>query len=441
MQDDKRLAISDKQKDLAYFYPTSVLVTAPEIIFFWVARMIMAGLEFMKEIPFKDVYIHGTVRDIEGKKMSKSLGNIIDPLDIINEYGADALRFSLIAITAQGQDVHLSKERFEQGRNFANKIWNASRFILMNLGITEAPKPAPDAKGCVGVPPLREWFGAPPSAGTAPYKGFGLVNRWILSRFYSTLKQVNNNLAAYRFNEAANLLYGFFWHEFCDWYLEMIKSDIKNPQIQVVMYKVLEKFLRAIHPFMPFISEEVWQALPHQGKSISIQPSPHIQEQIIDKKLEERMSLILETITTIRNMRQELDIPQDEEINAIISSAAKETRELVSGLSAQIKKLAKLSRLDIEQKYTHIKSSISAIVKDMHITLPLEGVIDIEKEKAKLEDRIAKVEAEIKAKEKTLANKEFVKKAPEEIVAKESSKLEELKEALKKVKAARDGFR
>ena len=221
--------------DLDYFYPTSVLVTAPEIIFFWVARMIMAGYEFKKDRPFSDVYIHGTVRDIEGKKMSKSLGNIIDPLEIINEYGTDALRFSLISITAQGQDVFLSKERFEQGRNFSNKIWNASRFILMNLDQTQVKVD------------LCEY---------AKKEDLSLANRWILSRFYSTLKEVNKNLDNFKFNEAANLLYVFFWHEFCDWYLELIKPEIKLHQNQVVMYKVLEKFLRTIHPFMPFITDE-----------------------------------------------------------------------------------------------------------------------------------------------------------------------------------------
>ncbi len=252
-------------EDLKYFYPTSVLVTAPEIIFFWVARMIMAGFEFMGDIPFKDVYIHGTVRDIEGKKMSKSLGNIIDPLEIINEYGTDALRFSLISITAQGQDVFLSKERFEQGRNFANKIWNASRFILMNLDLAHTKTDL-----CV-------FF---------KKEDLSLVNRWILSRFYSVLKEVNKDLDNYKFNEAANLLYGFFWHEFCDWYLELIKADIKNPANQVVMFKILEKFLRALHPFMPFISEEIWQRINPEAGSIMTQPLPHIQEQIIDKKLE-----------------------------------------------------------------------------------------------------------------------------------------------------------
>jgi valyl-tRNA synthetase len=408
---------ANTEQDLKYFYPTSTLVTASEIIFFWVARMIMAGLEFMKDIPFKDVYIHGTVRDIEGKKMSKSLGNIIDPLDIIDEYGADALRFSLIAITSGGQDVYLAKERFEQGRNFANKIWNASRFILLNL---KPDKTKTDL--CV-------FFDE---------GNLDIVNRWILSRFYSVLKEVNKNLDSYRFNEAANLLYGFFWHEFCDWYLEMIKPDIKNPKTQVVMHKVLEKFLRAIHPFMPFISEEIWQSLPHEGKSILTQPWPHIQSQIIDKKLEERMGALLEIITTIRNMRQDLDIPPDKEIRLIISSAARETRELALALSPQIKKLANLKHLDIEQKYTHRKSSVSAIVKDLHITIPLGGIIDIEKEKTKLEAKIDKIETEIKAKEKTLANKDFIRKAPQEIVEKEKLKLLDLKEIAKKIKGVKN---
>ena len=226
--------------DLRYFYPTSILVTAQEIIFFWVARMIMAGLEFMDDVPFKDVYINGTVRDIEGKKMSKSLGNIIDPLDIIEEYGTDAMRFSLISITAHGQDVFLSKERFEQGRNFANKIWNASRFILMNLEPTLIKTDL-----CV-------FF---------KKEDLDVVNRWALSRFYSTLQQTTKYLENFQFNEAANTLYGFFWHDFCDWYLEIIKQDIKNPHNQVVMYKILEKSLRLLHPFMPFITEEIWQSL------------------------------------------------------------------------------------------------------------------------------------------------------------------------------------
>jgi len=405
---------AQSEKELKYFYPTSALVTAPEIIFFWVARMIMAGLEFMKDIPFKDVYIHGTVRDIEGKKMSKSLGNIIDPLEIIGEYGTDALRFSLISITAQGQDVYLSKERFEQGRNFANKIWNASRFIMMNLDPVHTKSD------------LCQFF---------KKEDLNIVNRWILSRFYSTLKQAGKFLDDYKFNEAANLLYAFFWHEFCDWYLEMIKSDIKNPHNQLVMYKVLEKFLRVIHPFMPFITEEIWRSLASSGEtSIMIQPWPHIQENIIDKKIESKMSVVFEIIASIRNKRQELELPLQQQIGVIAFCENKANKKLLESMQEQIKVLAKLSSLKIDSKYVHSKSSITFVVKDIHIVISLEGVVDIEKEKLKIVERIKKSESDIAAKERMLSNKDFVKRAPEEIVEKEKIRLQELRDILSKLK-------
>jgi valyl-tRNA synthetase len=407
-------------EELNYFYPTSVLVTAPEIIFFWVARMIMAGLEFMGEIPFRGVYIHGTVRDIEGKKMSKSLGNIIDPLDIIKEYGADALRFSLISITAQGQDVFLSKERFEQGRNFANKVWNASRFILMNLELENKKLD------------LCEFF---------KKEDLDIVNRWILSRFYSVLKEVDRILTVYKFNEAANALYGFFWHEFCDWYLEMIKSDIKSRNNQVVMYKVLEKFLRVMHPFMPFITEEIWHRLQPEQDSIMIQPWPHIQEQVIDRRIETKMNMLFELITEIRKMRQELDIPLQKEVALVISADDRRARELIEGLSVQLKSLAKLSSLEVKAKYTHIKSSLTVVVGDMHLSIPLSGILDLEKEKLKVDVKIRQAEAEIKTKERTLDNKEFVKKAPLEVVEKEKARLKELGDILKRLKAIKDELR
>jgi valyl-tRNA synthetase len=408
------------KEDLKYFYPTSTLVTAPEIIFFWVARMIMAGLEFQKNIPFKDVYIHGTVRDIEGKKMSKSLGNVIDPLEIINEYGADALRFSLISITAQGQDVYLSKERFEQGRNFANKIWNASRFILMNLDTTQIKTDL-----CV-------FF---------KKEDLSLANRWILSRFYSTLKDVEKSLGHYQFNEAANLLYGFFWHEFCDWYLEIIKGDIKNPHNQVVMYKILEKFLRAMHPFMPFITEELWQKLPHEGSSIMAQPWPHIQEDIIDLKNEKLMAELLEIITSIRNMRLELDIPaQADNITAKIFTLNKHKKDVLESFSGQIKSLARLDQLTILSEYKRSSGEFASVVKEAHIVIPLSGVIDIEKHKEKIGSKIHKAETEIKAKERMLGDKNFLKRAPGEIVEKEREKLKNLKDGVQKLKGVRDAL-
>ncbi|MBI4982481.1 MAG: valine--tRNA ligase [Candidatus Omnitrophica bacterium] len=415
---DKRYATSDMPKDLEYFYPTSVLVTAPEIIFFWVARMIMAGLEFMKEIPFKDVYIHGTVRDIEGKKMSKSLGNIIDPLEIIDEYGTDALRFSLISITAQGQDVYLSKERFEQGRNFANKIWNASRFIMMNL----------DAQN-IQVDLCQ----------FTKKEDLSLVNRWILSRFYSVLKELSKNLDNFKFNEAANLLYSFFWHEFCDWYLELIKSDIKNKANQVVMYKVLEKFLRVLHPFMPFITEEIWQNLPHEGKSIMVQLIPHVQEALIDKKVEKKVSSVFDLITTIRNMRQELEILPQDKVNVDVF-ASKSMKQALEVMSQEIRNLAKIDLLELQENYQHKSGQFVNILKDMHIVIPLAGLIDVDKYREKIKQRIVKTESDIKAKDAMLGNESFVKRAPAEVVEKERERLKELKDSLHKLKAVKDAI-
>jgi len=409
------------KEDLKYFYPTSTLVTAPEIIFFWVARMIMAGLEFQKDIPFKDVYIHGTVRDIEGKKMSKSLGNIIDPLEIINEYGCDALRFSLISITAQGQDVYLSKERFEQGRNFANKIWNASRFILMNLDTS------------VIKTDLCVFF---------KKEDLSLVNRWILSRFYSTLKSVEKYLDNYQFNEAANLLYGFFWHEFCDWYLELIKSEINSPHNQVVMYKILEKFLRTLHPFMPFITEEIWQKLPHAGSSIMLTAWPHLQENIIEPKIENTMEEALEIITNIRNMRLELEIPpQADNVSVKISVPNKNKRAMLESVANHIKNLARLNKVEILGEYKRAEREFSSVFKDKHITIPLSGVIDIEKHQEKISLKIHKAESDIKLKDLMLSDKNFLKRAPQEIVEKEREKLNNLKDEVQKLKGVKDGLR
>ncbi len=417
LPEDKRL---QAQQELGYFYPTSVLVTAPEIIFFWVARMIMSGLEFMKDIPFKDVYIHGTVRDIEGKKMSKSLGNIIDPLEIINEYGTDALRFSLISITAQGQDVYLSKERFEQGRNFANKIWNASRFILMNLD-------AAHIKGdlCVYVKSNQ----------------LDIVNLWILSRLYSVIKDVNKNLDSFKFNEAANLLYGFFWHDFCDWYLELIKTDIKNPNNQLIMYKVLEKFLRVIHPFMPFITEEIWHRIQPEAGSIMIQAWPHLQTNLINRKVEEKMSLVFVAVTAIRNIRSELEIP----ITSILKYkifASESTQKLFQSLATQIENVSKNKLMSTagQAEYTHSPGQFDLVLNEAHIVILLSGVLDTQKHKNKIESEIQKTITEIKAKNNLLSNENFVKRAPQEIVEKEKIKLSELNEKLKKQKEVRDGL-
>jgi len=301
--------------------------------------------------------------------MSKSLGNIIDPLEIINEYGADALRFSLISITAEGQDIFLSQERFEQGRNFANKIWNASRFVLMNLDQGQPP---------AGRVPVRtglcEFF---------KKEDLDIVNRWILSRFYSALKEVSKKIDIYKFNEAANMLYGFFWHEFCDWYLEIIKPNIKNRHNQVVMYEVLEKFLRALHPFMPFVTEEIWQRLPHEGQSIMIQSWPHTQEQMIDKKLEEQAQSIFDVIKEIRNLRSGIELKPDQKVVISLYPHKKHKRRLIENNADLIANLAKLEALKVLDSSTRPASTISAVIEDIDIYLHFSGLLDIVKKSIK----------------------------------------------------------
>ncbi len=410
----------DDSADLKYFYPTSTLVTAPEIIFFWVARMIMAGFEFKKQLPFKDVYIHGTVRDVEGKKMSKSLGNVIDPLEIIAEYGTDALRFSLISITSAGQDVFLSKERFEQGRNFANKIWNASRFVLINLKPEEV-----NADLCVFFKNQKP----------------DIANRWILSRFYSTLGKVEKDLNSYKFNEALNSLYSFFWHEFCDWYLELIKPQIAQKQTQVVMYKVLEKTLRIIHPFMPFITEEIWQRLPGAKDSIMQQKWPHQQLELISPKAEAQMQAAFDIINTIRNMRAELEVNPSGFIDIKLAIPDKVSEKSMQPLFDYIRNLARINNLSIVEKYIPQNNQYTAVLKDMHIIMPLSGLIDAAQQLKKTQSKIDKLQSEVRNKELMLANKNFTGRAPKEIVDAEKTKLTDMQTQIIKLEAIKNGLR
>ncbi len=406
------------KQELKYFYPTSVLSTAPDIIFFWVARMIMSGIEFMNDIPFKDIYIHGTVRDSDGRKMSKSLGNSIDPLEIINEYGTDALRFSLISITAQGQDIFLSKERFESGRNFANKIWNASRFIMMNL---EGQNQQKD---------LCAFFKT---------EQLSLTNRWILSRFYSVLKEINANLDNFKFNESANILYAFFWHEFCDWYLEAVKPQIKDPANQIVIFKILEKSLRIMHPFMPFITEEIFQTLESRADenkrptSIMVRSWPHLQEEMIDKKSEKQMQSIFSLIATIRNMRSNMEIKPEQKVKIDIFAHNAAKAKLILANSALIINLAKLENLEILAKNNRAAATLSAVSDDADIYMHLSGILDIPNEVKKTKDKISNLKVSIKSKDGRLKNKEFTTKAPQEIVEKEIESKAKLEDELKRL--------
>ena len=402
--------------ELEYFYPTNTLVTAQEIIFFWVARMIMAGLEFRKGIPFKHVYIHGTVRDITGTKMSKSLGNVIDPLDMIAKYGTDALRFSIISITAQGQDVFLSEGKFELGRNFANKIWNASRFILMNLKEEDV-----NTDLCVF------------------FKGMelSLSEKWILSRFYSTLDYVTKCLDEYKFNEAANSIYEFMWHEFCDWYIEIAKSTISEKTSQVILYKMLEKSLRMLHPFMPFVTEEIWQKLPRSkddaGDSIMIQRWPHVQKEMVSESVEADMKELIELITAIRNMRSVWNIEPRTEVKVSLKLHEKKDAKLISENADFVKRMARISDLEIGTG-AKPKNAATSVVGKFEVYMPLEGLIDFEKEKARLAKEEARLETEIKSIAARLKDKNFTSKAPKEIVERQEKLKEDMSLQLKKIK-------
>jgi len=406
---------SETKGELEYFYPTDVLVTAQEIIFFWVARMIMAGLEFMKKIPFRDVYIHGTVRDDTGTKMSKSLGNIINPLDIINQFGSDALRFSIISITAQGQDVFLSPQKFEIGRNFANKLWNASRLVLMNL---------------------KEDMVKKDLCKMAADPGLTLADRWILSRFYEALESVTKSLESYKINDAAMRIYDFLWHEYCDWYLEIAKLTMAEGHTQITLYKVLEKSLRVLHPMMPFITEDIWQRLPREHSVGSIMASswPHMQKAFIDKKADSEMEALINIIQSIRNLRAAWRIPHGKEIDALIKVKKKSAASSLNANAMYIKKLSRVANLDISTAVKKPPQAALAVIGETEIFVPLVGIIDIEKEKKRLEEKHSGLRAELKAVEGRLKNKNFISKAPEDVVKKSRERKEFLKTEMRSLK-------
>ena len=389
--------------DLKFFYPGASLFTASEIIFFWVARMIMAGLEFMDDIPFKDVYIHGTVRDEKGRKMSKSLGNAIDPLEIINEYGADALRFSLIINS--GQDLFISKEKFEIGRNFANKIWNASRLILMNTG---APKEIPDLSKI------------------AKDKNLDLPTKWIISRFYSTLLKVNNAIESYKYSDAENLIQDFFWGNFCDWYLEIIKNGWSKKIYQDTALGILINSLKMIHPFMPFVTEELWAHLNLRETALCVQPWPKLDKKGISAKNEHAMQTLIEIITAIRNLRAQWNVNPKLEMDCLFTIPDKDNSNFIHNNETLIKSLSKLATITIENKTTDQKNCASGIAGGIKFTLPLGNIIDIEKEKERLNTLISENEKQAIQLSQRLNNQDFLKKAPAEIVKKEKERLNSL---------------
>jgi valyl-tRNA synthetase len=401
----------EKTEELKSFYPTCALFTASEIIFLWVARMVMAGFEFMGDIPFSDVYIHGTVRDAKGIKMSKSLGNGIDPLDIIKEYGADALRVSMILVTPEGQDPCISFNTFEIGRNFANKLWNASRLVMMNLRSFK-----------------------PPLTGFELKDGSQLADRWILSKLNRTIDEITKLMSDYRFNTTAKLLYDFVWHDFCDWYLEIVKPRLNLPEDQKtnleakkVTSLVLDNILRLLHPFMPYVTEEIWHRLydlkvEDLTKTLMKQSWPKSNRNLIDQHLEEKMERVQNVVYAIRNIRSEMNVPPSKKALVVIKGDKEEVLKDIEENKDYVLNLGRVDKLDMGTGVKKPINSASAVIKDMEIFVPLEGLIDPEKEKDRLQKEMERYALLLEKANKKLSNDDFLKRAPKEIINKEKEK-------------------
>ncbi len=408
----------DDTPALKRYYPTAALVTGFDIIFFWVARMMMMGLKFMGDVPFHDVYIHALVRDAEGQKMSKSKGNVIDPLVIMDKYGTDSFRFTLAAMASQGRDIKLSEERIEGYRNFCNKLWNLTRFTLMNLE--------------EGDHPLRR-------SDQPPYT---LADRWILSRLNRAVRAVTEGMEGYRFNEAANAIYRFIWHELCDWYVEMVKPDLRGDfgeerrrAAQSVLKKTLEDSVKLLHPVMPFITEEIWDILSGKegGKAHAVMRSSfpvHAYEPYPGVDVD--MSVIIDVVKAIRNMRSEVNIPPSSRVDIICTVKDERPERLIMDGSGYIRLLAKVSTLEISRS-ERPKGAISAVVKGAEIFLPLKGLLNIEEEKKRLDKEIKKVLKEVDGVNRRLLSEDFLAKAPKEVVDRDKKRVAELLEKKEKI--------
>ena len=407
----------DETTELEKFYPTSLLVTGFDILFFWVARMMMMGLKFMGEVPFKEVYIHALVRDASGQKMSKSRGNVIDPLVIIDEYGTDAFRFTLAAFAAQGRDIRLAEDRIEGYRNFVNKIWNASRFALMNL----------EGYSGEGLPEKTE---------------LDLADQWILSRFNSVVADVTSQLDSYRFNDAAASIYRFVWHEFCDWYIEMIKPalyDKEGPErkraVQAVLAHLLKGTYRLLHPFMPFVTEELHGYITGGVESIMKCEFPSVDESFSDKESEDKMDLVMGVIKGVRNIKGEMGVPPSAEVEMQIRGGSKDALLNLGENMRYIKALARLSSFSFIDGAAP-EGAAMAVVEDMEVYVPLKGAVDFDEEEKRLKKEISKVEKEMDVLNRKLSNEDFLERAPAAVVDKNREKLDEFTSTKSKLEAS-----
>jgi len=440
----------EKTSALAKYYPTACLVTGFDILFFWVARMIMMGLRFMGDVPFRDVVIHGLIRDEQGDKMSKTRGNVIDPLHVINgaslhdllagartgnappaaleslrrqypegfpRFGADALRFTLTALAGQGSDVKLSVKRIEGYRHFCNKLWNAYRFLAPHLAAGDRAESRPAAL------PLT------------------LADRWILSRLNAVITGVTEAFRAYRFNDAASLLYQFLWHEYCDWYLEIVKTRLNSDDAadqrtaRLLLTYVLERSLRLLHPIMPFITEEIWQCLPHEGASIMLAPWPQVDPALDAPEAVETMDLLMEITREVRNIRSTYNIGPAQRVPLVIHTTTAAQDAELTACRGYLASLARLSQLTFGQGVTKPDLSATAVVRGVEAHVPLADVINLAEERERLRKDLAKVEAQLERIGKKLDNADFLAKAPAAVVEGERAKQAELVDARTKLAA------
>ena len=414
----------EQSKTLEKFYPTSCLVTGFDILFFWVARMMMMGTKFMKNVPFKEVYIHALVRDAHGQKMSKSKGNVIDPLTIVDEYGADAFRYTLCAFAAMGRDIKLSTERIGGYRNFVNKLWNASRFALMNL---EDFMPAENS--LISLP-------------------LSQADQWILNRYAVAAEEVNKALADYKFNDAASILYSFTWHEFCDWYIELSKENLYGDNApvrkatQTVLFTVLEGLLRMLHPILPFVTEEIWHALPGERGADSIMKMTYPTTALIetDENVVADMERVMDVIRAIRNVRGELDVPPGKKIKVVLDCKSDSAVQSIQAGQAYIHSLARVEDLVIGVAVERPKQASTQVAGEVEVLIPLADLINVAEEEARLNKEIEKVQKDVSFFEKKLSNEKFVANAPPQVLDKDRAKLtaatekrEILQQSLKKI--------
>ena len=404
----------EKDRDLDYFYPTASLVTGPDIIFFWVARMIISGYEFMDSAPFKDVYFTSILRDKNGKKFSKSLGNSPDPFDLFEKYGTDAVRFGTMLMAPQGLDVLFSSKRLEVGRNFINKLWNASRFVMMNVD-----DQLPELDFSV--------------------KDLNLPELWILNRLQRTIERVDKNLSHFQFNEAAKAIYEFTWSDYCDWYIEIAKTHFSNGDqtsadtARAVTVHVLRNIILLLHPYAPFVTEEIWSQIK-KGNDVDaiISSWPIVDERWVDETAESKMELLKGVISSVRTIRAQMNVPPNKYADMIVHCKPKQ-KSILNSYSKIICSLAKIDKITASEGGNKPLNSATSVVDGMEIFIPLEGLIDFDLERKRAQKRIDEIQSHLEVLNQKLNNKEFLNRAPEDVVKREKEKSEEMSEELKKM--------